>query len=120
MTAHAEWTMLTEKENNSTYIDYSTIKLQDKFRTVETLDSYTNPQKLPDRRVYKSITALLIFDCVEKKFDILNLNYRSDSEGQGNIFLTLSSENEPREFMSPQSNSYIEIAQHKVCSFNIK
>ena len=89
MTAHAQWkyeTTTTNLSNNyDSYLDYSKIRTEGRYKSIWDLKDYKSPETEASGKQYKSVVLKNIVDCQASKFQIAALYFYSEQMGKGAV-----------------------------------
>ena len=95
--AMAEWVPVRSDKKQTTYIEYSTIKLSGDTRKVWVLEKYIQPEKLVDIYYSSSMTQFEL-NCKDESFNIIASTYYDKS---GNVMYNLENEQQHWDPVAP-------------------
>jgi len=84
MTAHAEWKYFDSTNNYDSYIDYSRIKTEGRYKSMWGLTDYNSPKTFEGKQ-YKSTIAKTVIDCQSSRSQIVAIFDYSEQMGNGKI-----------------------------------
>ena len=89
MTAHAEWKYLDSTDTFDSYIDYSMIKTEGRYKSLWELRDLKSPQTLQGKR-YKSTENKLFIDCQNSRYQMVATFLYPEQMGNGGVVLSES------------------------------
>jgi len=92
VTAHAEWKYYDSTDTFTSYVDYSRIKTEGKYKSMWDLDDYKSPQHLPSGKQFKSLVGKTLIDCQASRIQIVALFAYSEQMGKGEVVLSENNE----------------------------
>jgi len=84
MTAHAEWKLNGYNDNLDSYIDYSRIQTEGRYKSMWVLTDYKSTQTLQGKQ-YKSTIAKSVYDCQASKSQLVSGYDYSEQMGNGAV-----------------------------------
>ena len=84
MTAHAEWKYFDGTNTFNSYIDYSRIKTEGRYKSMWDLNDYESPQTFQGKQ-YKSSMTKRVVDCQASRYQYLAIFDYSEQMGNGEV-----------------------------------
>ena len=105
MTAHAEWKFFDYTDRITSYVDYSRIKTEGRYKSLWDLKDFKSPDTDSSGKQYKSSVAKFIIDCQASKMQIVALYYYSEQMSKGEVILSKSFTIDESDWSYPPPNS---------------
>ena len=105
MTAHAEWKIDGFADNYVSYIDYSRIKTEGKYKSMWYLNDFKSSMTTSSGKPYKSSVGKYIIDCRDSKQQRVAVYLYSEQMGKGEVVLTENNQIIESEWKYPPPNS---------------
>jgi hypothetical protein len=114
MTAHAQWKYDGGSDSFDSYIDYSRIKTEGRYKSMWYMADFKAPQTNSSGKMYKSTVAKRVVDCQASRTQIVVLYQYSEQMGRGALVVSANYAIEESDWQYPPPNSfndgYIKIA----------
>jgi len=117
MTAHAEWTYDGSSNIYDSYIDYSRIKTEGRYKSMWFLADFKSPETFQGIQS-KSSTAKYLIDCQASRYQIVALYSYSEQMGKGRIVLSENNQIKESKWSIPPPNSFSEGYIQVACATN--
>lgn len=91
-TASAEWKKITESKLVDTFVDFSTVRTNGKYRELWLLTDYRGTTQDAGDKVYLSTKTKVRFDCQQEKSLDLSILAYSEGMGQGDVVATVTND----------------------------
>jgi hypothetical protein len=105
ITAHAEWKFFGSTDTFTSYIDYSRIKTEGRYKSIWDLFDYKSPQTEYSGKQYKSSVAKEIVDCQASRSQLVALYFYSEQMGKGEVVSSGNFQVRESEWSNPPPNS---------------
>ncbi len=114
MTTHAEWKFDGGSDAYDSYIDYSRIKTEGRYKSMWVLKDYKSPQTEATGKQYKSAITKVLIDCKASRNQNVALYFYSEQMGGGQLIYSgnYSIKESDWEYSPPNSfgDGYIKVA----------
>jgi hypothetical protein len=108
MTAHAEWKYDASSDTFDSYIDYSRIKTEGRYKSIWTLWDFKSLQTDSSGKQSKSSVIKRIVDCQGTRHQSVAFYYYSEQMGQGAVVFSTNLSFSEANWISPPPNSFNE------------
>ena len=118
MTAHAEWKYDDEADAFRSYIDYSRIKTEGRYKSIWILLDQKSPQTDSSGKQFKSAVMKYMIDCQASKYQIVSEYDYSQQMGDGVVVSSANSQIRESDWRNSPPNSFNENYIKIACAIN--
>ena len=104
MTANAEWKLFGGSDTYDTYIDYSRIRTEGRYKSTWSLSDYKSPNTFTGKQ-YKSMVFKVLIDCQSSRNHVVDVYFYSEQMGKGEIIYSTNNQIKESGWKSPPPNS---------------
>jgi hypothetical protein len=118
MSAHGEWKFDFGYDNYDSYIDYSRIKTEGRYKSMWDLEDLKSPKTGSSGKVHKSSISKSLIDCQSSRIYLIAIYYYSEQMGKGGVVDSANYQIKESDWKYPPPNSLGEGFIKIACAIN--
>ena len=115
MIAHAEWKYIDSTYKSDTYVDFSRITTEGRYKTMWSLSDHKSPQISATGKQFKSDVTKHLIDCQASKKQFIVIYEYSEKMGMGGLVFSANMQIQESEWRYPPPNSIGDVLINIAC-----